>query len=166
MSSNAAGAAVEARSGTSLVLLVDLPVGFALDVLERGEQPAERVVVVTANPCPEYCEDLWAFGPAGLVASRELERAVPEALTRVTQGAAAGIKADIGQLAITHSTIRENAGVGVLANCQQTTIRSSIIASRPRTFAHSVQWWTTLRLTFASRCCSSLSRVPLRCCLR
>ena len=48
-----------------LECVVDAPIGFALKLLPslRGE----HAVVWTENPCGEYWEDLWAYGPRVLV---------------------------------------------------------------------------------------------------
>lgn len=74
-----------ARAG--LMLLVDLPVGFALDMLERAEQPRGKLlVVVTANTCAEYCDDLWGHDPAALIASPEFDHFLPAAIARVSDG--------------------------------------------------------------------------------
>jgi DNA-binding NarL/FixJ family response regulator len=67
------------------LLLVDLPCGFALQVLEHTATQAP-VVVLTDNPCPEYGEDLWAFLPAGLIVGIEFDRAFLDALARVARG--------------------------------------------------------------------------------
>ncbi len=50
-----------------LVLLVDLPAGFAYQQLEMRAFRQARVIVVTHNPCPAYWENLWDLQPAGLL---------------------------------------------------------------------------------------------------
>lgn len=56
-----------------LLLIIDMPVGFALQRLESGSTlEQQKVVVVTWNPCPEYWEDLWDYDPTVLVADDAL----------------------------------------------------------------------------------------------
>jgi DNA-binding CsgD family transcriptional regulator len=57
----------------SLAAVLDTPPGFALDTLETAQVRSRRLVVVTLNPCIEYCEDLWDMRPAVLLVGRHLD---------------------------------------------------------------------------------------------
>ena len=70
----------------ALLLVFDLPCGFAVRVLERPEHPQARTIVVTENPCPEYWEDLWDLEPAGLVAGIRVDTQLADAMARVARG--------------------------------------------------------------------------------
>lgn len=64
----------------SLGLLIDGPWGVALQQVAQVD-PGEWLVV-TDNPCPEYWEDLWAFGPRGLLAGGHSVEHLADALGR------------------------------------------------------------------------------------
>jgi DNA-binding NarL/FixJ family response regulator len=66
-----------------LVVLLDMPRGFALATLE-GSPPPRRYLVVTDSPCAEYWEDLWELQPAGLLACAHLR--LIDALHEVARG--------------------------------------------------------------------------------
>ncbi len=70
----------------TLLLLFDLPCGFALQTLPLLEHPAAQVIVLTANPCPEYWEDLWERNAAGLLMSIWNDMALLEAMLWVARG--------------------------------------------------------------------------------
>jgi DNA-binding NarL/FixJ family response regulator len=69
-----------------LVLLVDLPAGFAYQQLEMRAFRQARVIVVTHNPCPAYWENLWDLQPAGLLVAEQLEAGLMVALHQVVRG--------------------------------------------------------------------------------
>lgn len=74
----------EAGEQGDVGLLIDAPLGFALQELEQAD-PSEWVVV-TDNPCPEYWEDLGSFSPRGLLAGGHSAQHVTEALGRISSG--------------------------------------------------------------------------------
>jgi DNA-binding NarL/FixJ family response regulator len=69
----------------AVLLLVDLPCGFALRTLATAP-PDRPCIVITGNPCPDYGDDLWDCGPAGLIANLAFDHVLLDALTRVSQG--------------------------------------------------------------------------------
>lgn len=68
----------------SLVAVLDMPLGFALDTLETAQPQMRHLVVVTLNPCIEYCEDLWDMHPAVLLVGQDLD--LKTALQRAARG--------------------------------------------------------------------------------
>src|SRR5215470_13119831 len=56
-----------------VVVLLDVPPGFALSTIEALPLPRQRLIVVTTSPCAEYWEDLWDLHPQALLVSRLLE---------------------------------------------------------------------------------------------
>jgi DNA-binding NarL/FixJ family response regulator len=70
-------------SDAAVVVLLDIPRGYALHVLEH---PAlgRSYIAVTDSPCVEYWEDLWELGPAGLLACAHLQ--LLAALRAVAEG--------------------------------------------------------------------------------
>lgn len=74
----------ELNDQSEIGLLIDAPLGFALQTLIR-ESP--RVwLVVTDNPCPEYWEDLWSLSPQVLLAGGHSALNVVNALDRTISG--------------------------------------------------------------------------------
>lgn len=69
-----------------LVIILDLPRGFAPYTLGRLHQEGRQVIVVTWSTCPEYCEDLWDLRPDGLIVGDGISLELMTAITRVTQG--------------------------------------------------------------------------------
>lgn len=67
-----------------LGLLIDGPWGVAFQQVAQVN-PGEWVIV-TDNPCPEYWEDLWAFGPRGLLAGGHSVQHLADALGRAAAG--------------------------------------------------------------------------------
>ncbi len=70
----------------SLLLLFDVPCGFAFQQLARRDFGRDQVVVVTHNPCPDYWEDLWDLQPAGLLVADQVEAGLIEVLDQVARG--------------------------------------------------------------------------------
>ena len=77
---------VQPEATANRLLLVDLPCGFALRMLDPAGSLREPTVAMTENPCPEYWEDLWALRPAGLIVGIRFDRAILDALVRVSRG--------------------------------------------------------------------------------
>ncbi len=69
-----------------LLLLFDVPRGFAFQQLERRDFGQAQVIVATHNPCPDYWEDLWDLQPAGLLAAELIEAGLKEVLDQVARG--------------------------------------------------------------------------------
>ncbi len=69
-----------------LLLLFDIPCGFAFQQLAMREFGQAQVIVVTSNPCPDYSEDLWDLQPAGLLAAEQIDRGLMEVLDQVARG--------------------------------------------------------------------------------
>lgn len=69
-----------------LLLLFDVPCGFAFQQLALRAFGQARVIVVTHNPCPDYWEDLWDLQPAGLLAAEQIEAGLKEVLGQVARG--------------------------------------------------------------------------------
>ncbi len=70
----------------SLVLLLDVPSGFALQQLSALAAHTNQVIVVTENPCPEYWEDLWELGPCGLVVGATFDQLLVDTVAAVARG--------------------------------------------------------------------------------
>lgn len=70
----------------SITVLLDEPVGFALRTLERTGRTHNRVIVATANSCPEYLADLWDLRPAVLLANACLDSGLAQAIMRASKG--------------------------------------------------------------------------------
>ena len=69
-----------------LLLLFDVPCGFAFQQLARRDFGQAQAIVVTHNPCPDYWEDLWDLQPAGLLIADQLEAGLMEVLDQVARG--------------------------------------------------------------------------------
>ncbi len=69
-----------------LLLLFDIPCGFAFQQLAMGEFGQAQVIVVTHNPCPDYFENLWDLRPGGLLAAEQIGAGLMEALAEVARG--------------------------------------------------------------------------------
>lgn len=69
-----------------LLLLFDLPCGFAFQQLAMPELGQGQVVVVTHNACPDYWEDLWDMQPAGLLVAEQTDTRLMEVLDQVARG--------------------------------------------------------------------------------
>jgi DNA-binding CsgD family transcriptional regulator len=80
----AAGFGVDPRS--TVLLIVDAPIGFALDALETTDRRGKRVVVTTTSCCPEYIEDLWDLQPNALLAGAAIGERMPEVMDYITRG--------------------------------------------------------------------------------
>lgn len=70
----------------TLLVLVDLPCGFAVQQLRSMEYAPAQVVVVANIPCTEYWEDLWDMQPAALVADVRIDQTLADAITIVAGG--------------------------------------------------------------------------------
>ncbi len=70
----------------TLLVLVDLPRGFAVQQLGSLEYAPAQAVVMANNPCSEYWEDLWDLQPAALVADVRIDRTLADAITSVARG--------------------------------------------------------------------------------
>ena len=68
----------------NISLLIDGPWGFALKCLEQ--KTASKWVIVTDNPCPEYTEDLWSYGPHALLVGAHGAEEIVNALERTVLG--------------------------------------------------------------------------------
>lgn len=71
---------------SSIKLLIDLPRGHALHILESTDITGLRVVVVTSSPCVEYRDDLWELEPHVLLVSPTSEHAYIDAIERAAEG--------------------------------------------------------------------------------
>ena len=80
----AIGVRIDQRA--TLLVLVDMPCGFAVQQLQSMEHPPAQVVVVANNPCPEYWEDLWDLQPAALVFDVRIDQTLADAITIVARG--------------------------------------------------------------------------------
>lgn len=69
-----------------LLIVLDLPRGFAMQRLRDLHRAGKRVVVVTWSTCPEYCEDLWDMRPDALLVGDGISLELMNAITRVTHG--------------------------------------------------------------------------------
>ena len=69
-----------------LLLLFDVPCGFAFQQLAMREFEQAQVIVVTHNPCPDYWEDLWDLQPAGLLVAEQIGAGLMEVLDQVARG--------------------------------------------------------------------------------
>lgn len=67
-----------------LGLLIDGPWGIALQ--QSAQANFSEWIVVTDNPCPEYWEDLWSFGPRALLAGGHSVEHLADALGRAASG--------------------------------------------------------------------------------
>ncbi|WP_424950967.1 hypothetical protein [Deinococcus sp.] len=67
-----------------LALVIDGPWGSALHLLLA--QPAQQMVLLTDNPCPEYWEDLWDFAPRALLVGGHSVADIAKALARAEAG--------------------------------------------------------------------------------
>lgn len=70
-----------------LRLIIDMPTGFAFATLLDGTGAARPTVVVTGNTCPEYCENLVAAGAQILIADRDANYPIAQALVHAIAGA-------------------------------------------------------------------------------
>lgn len=75
----------------SIYILLDAPHRFALDFFEKTRFPdtrrlSQRFIAVTSAVCPEYLEDLWDMGLAGLLAGGSLEYDLPKLIISVASG--------------------------------------------------------------------------------
>jgi DNA-binding NarL/FixJ family response regulator len=70
----------------TLLVLVDLPCGFAVEQLRSMEYAPTQVVVVANIPCTEYWEDLWDMQPAALVSDVTIDQTLADAITFVAWG--------------------------------------------------------------------------------
>lgn len=70
-----------------VTVVLDVPTGFARNVLERDHEHGRRRVVATWNPCPEYWEDLWDFQVDALIAGGCPIPTLAYAITQVAEGA-------------------------------------------------------------------------------
>ncbi len=77
---------VRTDQSATLLVLVDLPCGFAVEQLRSMEDAPAQVVVVANNPCAEYWEDLWDMQPAALVSDVRIDQTLADAITSVTRG--------------------------------------------------------------------------------
>ena len=67
-----------------LQLVIDGPWGSALHLLQT--QPARQIVLLTDNPCAEYWDDLWEFGPRALLVGGHSVPDIARALARAQAG--------------------------------------------------------------------------------
>jgi len=75
----------------TIKLVLDLPFGYALRVLERERNNPLQLLVVTWNPCQEYIEDLWDLQPGALLAgvvcqNQSLAEVLLEVITYMSYG--------------------------------------------------------------------------------
>ncbi len=70
-----------------IMLIFNIPRGFALHVLESLQRKDRRIIVVTWSFSPEYCEDLWDFQLDGLIVGDGMTLEIATAITQVSQGA-------------------------------------------------------------------------------
>lgn len=70
----------------SVCLLIDIPVGFALRVVEAGELSLADLMIVVFNHCPEYSELLWDNGVSSLIDCDVMFDVLPEALACLSRG--------------------------------------------------------------------------------
>lgn len=70
----------------TLVLLLDVPRGIALQRMEAVGTATHHVVVVTWSTCAEYWEDLWDLRPHILIVDDGLPAAVAQALRDAERG--------------------------------------------------------------------------------
>ncbi len=69
-----------------LLLLFDVPCGFAFQQLAMRQFGQAQVIVATHNPCPDYWEDLWDLQPAGLLVADQIGAGLIEVLSQVARG--------------------------------------------------------------------------------
>lgn len=67
-----------------IMLVIDAPVGFALQALKPPTSTLQPFVVITWNPCVEYWDDVWELQPIIFVASDV--QSIPTALTLAAAG--------------------------------------------------------------------------------
>lgn len=67
-------------------IVLDLPHGYAMNLLEETTDNNFMNVVITWNYCPEYWEDLWDLNPNVLLVDDGLELSVPTLLFWAEQG--------------------------------------------------------------------------------
>ncbi len=70
----------------TLLVLVDMPCGFAVEQLRSMEYAPAQVVMLVNNPCPEYWEDLWDWQTAALVSDVRIDQTLADAITIVARG--------------------------------------------------------------------------------
>jgi len=61
-------------SGASTKLVLDVPSGYGLELLEEPYSDDFRLLIVTWNPCQEYVEDLWDLGAEALLSGEVLSK--------------------------------------------------------------------------------------------
>lgn len=69
-----------------IVLLVDVPQGFALRASECEDLSSKMYIVTTLNRCSDYNELLWEYGFQSLVSYDMLFDALPEVLVGLSRG--------------------------------------------------------------------------------
>lgn len=72
--------------GAPIQIILDIPLGFVLAMLEEAQIEPEHLIVITWNRCAEYLDDLWALGPAGLISGGTQQTELIRAITAVAQG--------------------------------------------------------------------------------
>ncbi|MEM8531265.1 MAG: helix-turn-helix transcriptional regulator [Chloroflexota bacterium] len=71
---------------TPIILLVDVPRGFALRASEYEDLSSKMCIVVTSNQCSDYNELLWEYGVQSLIDYEMLFDVFPEVLVNVSRG--------------------------------------------------------------------------------
>jgi DNA-binding NarL/FixJ family response regulator len=70
----------------SIVLVFDVPLGFAWHALTHAQENHQHVVVVPIPASCEYYADLWDAAPNAVVMGSPLEPKILQALTHLTYG--------------------------------------------------------------------------------
>ncbi len=80
----AAGARFDPQA--AMHLLIDAPLTFARRHLEQVGCARLRTIVVTANTCPEYIEDIWELQPTIVIVGNDVQQDVIQAVRRAANG--------------------------------------------------------------------------------
>ena len=100
------------NSTSSIYFVLDAPPCTALRSVEQNTTPITTSIVVTYNTCPEYCEDLWDLGIAGLIAG---DQVLPN-LTSAFWHAAVGLRYRVTPSKGTCLTLSERRALRKLAD--------------------------------------------------
>ena len=69
-----------------IILLVDMPRGFALRASEYEDLSSKLCIVATSNQCSDYNELLWEYGAQSLIDYDMLFDVLPKVLVNVSRG--------------------------------------------------------------------------------